>query len=104
MKIYVKTCMKAAIKITALVYMASVSNAVFAEEKQVKKSTYVIETQVQGSQEQPNVIYITPWQDNKNTVNIDKTNLPISLPQLTAVNPKKFKQTLRTYHQQNQTK
>ena len=66
-----------------------------------KKTAYVIETLVQGSQEQPNVIYITPWQESGKNVTIEQQSLQITLPKLTPVTPKKFKKQLHDYYQVN---
>ena len=69
-------------------------------KKAAKQGVYVIETQVQGTQEQPNVIYITPWQENKTAVNVNKKTLQIALPVLEPITPKMFKKQLQNYHQQ----
>lgn len=76
------------------------SNPATSNKKAVK-SPYIIETLVQGSQEQPNVIYITPWQDNQKAVSIQGQSLQVLLPTLTPVNPKIFKQQLNNYYQSN---
>lgn len=79
----------------------------FAQSKVTKKaksSPYVIETLVQGSQEQPNVIYITPWQENEKAINIQGQSLQISLPKLMPVNPKTFNKKLHDFHQTNTVK
>ena len=77
--------------------------ALSVKQEQVKpkvtKTPYVIETLVQGSQEQPNVIYITPWQENEKAVSIQGQSLHVSLPQLAPVNPKNFKKQLNNYYQ-----
>lgn len=57
-----------------------------------KKPPLVIETQVKGSQEQPTVIYIMPWQGIEPTVIIDTDNAKITLPNFKPINPKQFKQ------------
>jgi len=70
------------------------------QESTVKnKSSYVIETLVQGSQEQPNVIYITPWQENEKAIIIQGQSLQVSLPKLMPVTPKAFKKKIRAFHQ-----
>ncbi len=77
------------------------------QAQQVKESTnentsasYVIETQVQGSQEQPKVIYITPWQELNSSLSIEEHELRIRLPALAPVNPKVFKDSVNSYYQQ----
>ena len=51
----------------------------------------VIQSQVKGSQEQPNVIYIMPWQGIENPISIENNQRKISLPTFKPVNPKTFK-------------
>lgn len=64
------------------------------------KVAYVIETQVQGTQEQPNVIYITPWQESRDDVKVNKKLLKVSLPALAPLTPKAFKKRVISFHQQ----
>jgi hypothetical protein len=72
-----------------------------SEEKgRSKKTTYIIETLVEGSQEQPNVIYITPWQENEQAINIHKPLLEISLPKAVPIVPKAFNKKLNIYNKQ----
>lgn len=59
----------------------------------------IIETQVQGSQEQPNVIYITPWQEVKTLVKIEDKKMSIFLPKFEPINPKHFKKKVHAYYQ-----
>lgn len=66
-------------------------------------ASYVIETQVQGSQEQPKVIYITPWQELNSTLSIEDHELRIRLPALAPVNPKVFKDNVNNYYQQQKS-
>jgi len=74
-----------------------------SSEKKVAP-VYVIETQVQGSQEQPKVLYITPWQELDSSISIDEHNLTIRLPKLSAVNPKVFRKKVNSYYQQQEEK
>ncbi|XPF94825.1 hypothetical protein ACM9HF_02115 [Colwellia sp. RE-S-Sl-9] len=67
-------------------------------KSKTNNSTYVIETLVQGSQEQPNVIYITPWQANEKAINIEGQSLQVSLPKPIPVTPKTFKNKLHQYY------
>lgn len=66
-------------------------------------ASYVIETQVQGSQEQPKVIYITPWQELNSTLSIEDHELRIRLPAIAPVNPKVFKDNVNNYFQQQKS-
>lgn len=69
------------------------SFSINAQEK--KGTTITIESKVEGSQEQPNVIYITPWQDNHSVIQIQSPETVIKLPQLKPVNPVLFKKKLK---------
>lgn len=68
-------------------------------KQKISKTPYVIETLVQGSQEQPKVIYVMPWQENNKAVSIQEQSLEVSLPQLAPINPKRFKNKLANYYQ-----
>lgn len=81
--------------------------AVAMEAKKVNLSTkapLVIKSQVKGSQEQPNVIYIMPWQGIENPISIEGTKQKIVLPNFKPINPKSFKQQARLFYQVNLTK
>ena len=105
---------KPSLALLAFTYISCV-NSVHAEEVETQKTVlptlkipektkqtntlYIIETRVQGSQEQPNVIYITPWQENEKAVSIQGQSLRVLLPQLAPINPKHFKKQLINYYQ-----
>lgn len=63
-----------------------------ATSNAVNRSPLVIESQVKGSQEQPNVIYIMPWQGIENPVIIEGGKQKINMPHFKPINPKQFKQ------------
>ena len=67
----------------------------------VKRKTYVIKSQVQASQEQPNVIYITPWQELNAPIEIDPINESVVLPNFQPINPRKFRKNVKDFYQQN---
>jgi len=101
--------MNTAIKYLRLVFNTSalslLISSAYAEQLPKNNSaktpvTYVIETQVQGSQEQPKVIYITPWQELNSTLSIDEHELTIRLPAFAPVNPKVFREQVSHYYQQ----
>lgn len=56
-----------------------------------KQAPVVIETQVKGSQEQPTVIYILPWQGIDTPVIIEGEHSKIAMPNFKPINPKQFK-------------
>lgn len=62
------------------------------------KTAYIIETQVQGTQEQPNVIYITPWQVDEQSVEVDEKILEINLAEIKPVSPENFKRKVQFFH------
>ena len=71
------------------------------EKSTTKQSvTVTIESQVKGSQEQPNVIYIMPWQGISHPVTIKDNKHEVVLPQFKPITPKIFKQQLNSYYQQ----
>ncbi|MCI2284451.1 hypothetical protein L3081_14975 [Colwellia sp. MSW7] len=63
-----------------------------------KKTPVIIETQVKGSQEQPNVIYIMPWQGTEKPVIIEGNNSKITMPNFKPINPKEFKKQTTTFY------
>jgi hypothetical protein len=68
-----------------------------------KNSPLVIESQVKGSQEQPNVIYIMPWQGIENSLTIEGGKQKINMPNFKPINPKSFKkQSVLFYNLNNQ--
>ena len=55
------------------------------------KTPLVIESQVKGSQEQPNVIYIMPWQGIATPIIVVGNKPKVTLPSFKPINPKVFK-------------
>jgi len=66
-----------------------------------KKAPLVINSQVKGSQEQPNVIYIMPWQGIENPIRIEGNTQKIVLPHFKPINPKSFKKQARNFYKKN---
>ncbi len=65
---------------------------VAAKERANKSSkTLIIESQVSGSQEQPKVIYIMPWQGINEAITLDDRPNKLDMPKLHLINPKQFK-------------
>lgn len=69
-----------------------------------KKAPLVIKSQVKGSQEQPNVIYIMPWQGIENPISIEGNKQKIVLPDFKPINPKLFRKQAALFYQVNPTK
>ena len=70
----------------------------------VNRAPLVIESQVKGSQEQPNVIYIMPWQGIENPVIIEGGKQKINMPHFKPINPKAFKQQSSNFYHANANK
>ena len=73
--------------------------ALFVKTAAANQPPVVIESQVKGSQEQPKVIYILPWQGIDTAISIDGDNQKIVLPHFKPINPKAFKQQTRRFYQ-----
>ena len=62
------------------------------------KSTLVtIETKVTGSQEQPKVLYIMPWQGVTAPISVQGKNMHLALPQFSPIHPETFKNETRAF-------
>lgn len=68
------------------------------KKNSTKTNPLMIESTIQGSQVQPNVIYITPWQELDTPIEIDEKVLMITLPKFKPINPKDFKQQVKQYY------
>ncbi len=71
-----------------------------SKTKTTKSAPVMIESQVKGSQEQPNVIYVMPWQGISQPVVIQDSRYDVVLPKFKPINPKTFRQQLNQYYQQ----
>lgn len=69
--------------------------------KVVGKGPLIIESQVKGSQEQPNVIYIMPWQGIEKPVVIEGNKPKVILPSFQPINPKEFKRQSMFFYNLN---
>jgi hypothetical protein len=72
-----------------------------ANKAQKRQAPLIIRSQVKGSQEQPNVMYILPWQGIDNPIIIEGKSKQIVLPKFQPINPKNFKSQVTLFHQQN---
>jgi hypothetical protein len=61
------------------------------------KGPLIIQSQVKGSQEQPNVIYIMPWQGVDQVIEVTDKTRKIKLPHFKPINPKVFKEQVRFF-------
>lgn len=68
-----------------------------AEPASSSKKNVLIETKVTGTQEQPKVLYIMPWQGITNPVAIQDTDMQITLPEFNPIHPKQFQQQVREF-------
>jgi len=65
-------------------------------EKSAKK-TLTIESKVTGSQEQPKVLYIMPWQGIANPISIKDKEPQLAMPEFKPINPKIFRKEVREF-------
>ena len=72
-----------------------------AADENKNKDAIVIETQVMGSQEQPKVLYIMPWQGIKKPIEIKGSKRILVMPTFQPINPKEFKKQVSSYHQKS---
>jgi hypothetical protein len=61
------------------------------------RAPLIIQSQVKGSQEQPNVIYIMPWQGIDQVIEVKGKARTIKLPHFKPINPKVFKEQVRFF-------
>lgn len=66
-------------------------------KKNNKAEPLVIQSQVKGSQEQPNVIYIMPWQGVDKVIEVKGKQRTIKLPHFKPINPRAFKEQVRLF-------
>jgi glycerol-3-phosphate O-acyltransferase len=68
-----------------------------AKNKMTKADPLIIQSQVKGSQEQPNVIYIMPWQGVGQVIEVKEKKRTIKLPHFKPINPSVFKKQVRLF-------
>jgi hypothetical protein len=88
-----------------IVFLMGAVSIVHAEE--VKKNsetlsktvpkTLTIESKVTGSQEQPKVLYIMPWQEIANPIRIKDQKAQLVMPAFKPINPKIFRKEVRDF-------
>ena len=66
------------------------------------KAPVIIRSQVKGSQEQPKVIYILPWQGVNKVIEVEGKKRTIKLPQFQPINPRTFKQQVKLFSAQQE--
>lgn len=76
----------------AIFYLSIVPSMMAAENKPL-----VIQSQVKGTQEQPNVIYIMPWQGVEDIIEVKGKSRTIKLPTFNPVHPKAFKEQVSRF-------
>lgn len=69
--------------------------------KNNKSTALIIESQVKGSQEQPKVIYILPWQGVSKPITINKQQNKTVLPSFEPINPKEFRMQVSAFHREH---
>jgi len=94
--------------VMSMLLLLNPSNCVIAAEIQTNaepapklkkkvKQTLTIESKVTGSQEQPKVLYIMPWQGITRPITITDKDMELSLPAFQPINPKTFKKEVRDF-------
>ncbi|PKG82573.1 hypothetical protein CXF85_13915 [Colwellia sp. 75C3] len=68
-----------------------------SSNKASKTEPLIIQSQVKGSQEQPNVIYIMPWKGVDQVIEVEGKTRTIKLPHFSPINPKVFKEQVRFF-------
>ncbi|MBL4908513.1 MAG: hypothetical protein JKX78_00575 [Alteromonadaceae bacterium] len=74
------------------------------ELKNNKKTqqTVIINSKIKGSQQQPKVLYIMPWQGIKTPIVVKGKVMRLALPKFKPINPKVFKQQVSDFNKQQQ--
>jgi hypothetical protein len=88
-----------------IVLLCGVVSIVQAEEvkpnpetsSKIVPKTLTIESKVTGSQEQPKVLYIMPWQGIANPITIKEQKIQLTMPEFKPINPKRFKKEVRDF-------
>jgi len=86
-----------------LLFISFVSLKVSANDTNNKiktKQPLIIKSKIQGSQEQPKVLYIMPWQGIKTPIVVKGKNMSITLPNFKPINPRVFKQQVKDFNEQ----
>ncbi|ALO33712.1 hypothetical protein CMT41_02515 [Colwellia sp. MT41] len=85
--------------LTAVILLTQTVKAVEASNvtSSSKVEPLIIHSQVKGSQEQPNVIYIMPWQGVDQVIEVKGKARTISLPHFKPINPRVFKEQVRFF-------
>jgi len=81
--------------ISSPVLSEEVSNSSNKEEK--KAAPLIIQSQVKGSQEQPKVIYIMPWQGVDKVIEVKGKQRTIKLPHFKPISPRDFREQVRSF-------
>ena len=82
--------------VVSLVHAEELKPTPETSSEKVKK-TVVIESKVTGSQEQPKVLYIMPWQGIANPISIKDKNTQLAMPEFKPIHPKAFKKEVREF-------
>ncbi|WP_153912800.1 hypothetical protein [Shewanella sp. TC10] len=80
-----------------LISVISIGQLNAAETISTANKPLLIESKVTGTQEQPKVLYIMPWQGITNPIAIQDKNMQITLPEFRPINPKHFQKEVREF-------
>jgi hypothetical protein len=91
-------------RISIILLFGIVSNVQAEEAKpnpetdtKIAAKTLTIESKVTGSQEQPKVLYIMPWQGIANPITIKDQKTQLTMPEFKPINPKIFRKEVRDF-------
>jgi len=99
-----RRCLRA-LPLFLAISLLSISAQIAANDDTEKQQTVnptsnkpvVIQSQVTGSQEQPKVLYIMPWQGITHPININNQDMQLTLPEFKPINPKIFRQQVKDF-------
>ncbi|MBB1361855.1 hypothetical protein H5125_06790 [Shewanella sp. SR44-4] len=105
LKVFQTICCHRALPLVLATCLLSVSAQATANDdtekqqavKPASNKPVVIQSQVTGSQEQPKVLYIMPWQGINNPIDINNEGMRLTLPEFRPINPKVFRQQVRDF-------
>lgn len=80
------------------VFSAEISNKSNSGKKHNNQAApLIIQSQVKGSQEQPKVIYIMPWQGVDKVIEVKGKKRIMKLPNFKPINPREFREQVRFF-------
>lgn len=102
--VYATSCLCSAMVLLGGSAQVVANDAPATQQTTQANKPVVIKSQVTGSQEQPKVLYIMPWQGITTPIEINNKDMRLTLPEFKPINPKAFRQQVRDFasSQQNE--